>query len=51
MESAVNDELSTQRTTREARQGVTGHNVRYVLLTSCALALVLLGIVFMLVGK
>jgi hypothetical protein len=26
--------------TTEARQGVTGHNVRYVLLISCALAII-----------
>ena len=35
MNSPINDQIAepqTVVTTREARQGVTGHNVRYVLL-------------------
>lgn len=31
---------------REARQGATGHNVRYVLGISVALAVIALGIIF-----
>ena len=30
----------------EARQGATGHNVRYVLIVSLALAVIALGIIF-----
>jgi hypothetical protein len=45
------DEQSIRRTVGEARQGVTGHNVRYVLVLSCALAVVLLGVAFLLVGN
>jgi hypothetical protein len=40
---------SIRETETEARQGVTGHNVRYVLMLSCALVVVLMGIVFVLV--
>jgi len=47
----MDDTVSTQETAREARQGVTGHNVRYVLVASCALALIILGIVFVFVGR
>ena len=39
------------RTVLEARQGVTGHKVRYVLLWSCALAVVLLGVIFLFVAS
>ena len=31
---------------REARQGATGHNVRYVLGISVALAIIVLGVIF-----
>ena len=42
---------SIHRTVLEARQGVTGHKVRYVLLWSCALAVVLLGVIFLFVAS
>ena len=42
---------SIHRTEGEARQGVTGHNVRHVLWLSRALAIVLLGAVFLLIGN
>jgi hypothetical protein len=45
------EERSTLESVQEARQGVTGHNVRLVLLVSCVLAIVALGIVFLLVGE
>ena len=45
------EERSTVETVKEARQGVTGHNVRWVLLASCALAVVAMGIVFLLFGS
>lgn len=44
-------ERSTHETVTEARQGVTGHNVRYVLLISCALAVMLMVAVFIFVGS
>jgi len=47
----VAKERSIQETERDAKQGVTGHNVRYVLIVSCALAVVLLAVVFFFVGK
>jgi hypothetical protein len=47
----MEDQHSTVETAEEARQGVTGHNVRLVLLISCVLAIVLLGIVFLLVSR
>jgi hypothetical protein len=34
----------------DARQGVTGHNVRFVLLISSALVIACIAIVYMLVG-
>jgi len=40
----------TRETVREARQGVTGHNVRIVLLVGCALAVIGMGLAFLLVG-
>ncbi|SEF12190.1 hypothetical protein SAMN05444161_8707 [Rhizobiales bacterium GAS191] len=33
----MSTERSTRETEEETRQGVTGHNVRYVLLISCTL--------------
>ena len=35
-----------ERTTTEARQGVTGHNVRYVLMVSTVGAIVAVGIIY-----
>jgi hypothetical protein len=49
-EIGMPEERSTVETVNEARQGVTGHNARVVLLVSCALAIVGMGIVFFLVG-
>jgi hypothetical protein len=37
---------SIQRSAKEARQGVIGHNVRYVLVWGIGLAVVALGIVY-----
>jgi hypothetical protein len=50
-ESDVEQKRSTLETTTEARQGVTGHNVRYVLFASCALAVVFMIVAFLFVGK
>jgi hypothetical protein len=47
----VPEERATVETVKEARQGVTGHNARLVLIVSCALAIVAMGIVFLLVGS
>jgi len=44
-------ERSTRQTVTEARQGVTGHNVRYVLLVSCTLAVMLMTAVLIFVGN
>jgi hypothetical protein len=44
------EEHPTVETVKEARQGVTGHNARIVLFVSCALAIVGMGIAFLLVG-
>ena len=44
------EERSTVETVKQARQGVTGHNARIVLLVSCALAIIGMGIAFLLVG-
>jgi hypothetical protein len=38
------EERATVETVKEARQGVTGHNARVVLIVSCALAIVAMGI-------
>ena len=47
--------METQHSIRasvdEARQGVTGHKVRYVLVVSCTLAVVLMIAVFLWVGR
>jgi hypothetical protein len=51
LERIVEKEHRIQESALEARQGVTGHNVRYVLIVSCALAMVLLGVVFFFVGN
>jgi hypothetical protein len=51
LERSVEKEHGIQETAREARQGAIGHNVRYVLIVSCALAVVLLGAVFLFVGN
>jgi len=40
------EERSTEMSGDEARQGVTGHNVRYVLVASCVLAVAALIVVF-----
>jgi hypothetical protein len=45
------EERATVETVKQARQGVTGHNARTVLLVSCALAVIAMGIVFLLVGS
>ena len=39
--------LSFANTTREARQGVTGHNVRYVLGFSVAALIIVFGIIWL----
>jgi hypothetical protein len=44
-------ERSTHETVKEARQGVTGHNVRYVLFISCALVVALMIAVYIFTGK
>ena len=44
------EERSIIETVTQARQGVTGHNARLVLVVSCALAIVAMGIIFLLVG-
>ena len=44
------EKRSITETATEARQGVTGHNARIVLLVSCALAVIGLGFAFFLVG-
>ena len=44
------EERSTIETVTQARQGVTGHNARVVLVVSCALAIVAMGIIFLLAG-
>jgi hypothetical protein len=49
-EIGMPEERATVETVKEARQGVTGHNARVVLIVSCALAIVAMGIVFLLVG-
>ncbi len=41
----------TERSSVRVRAGVTGHNVRYVLLASLALAIVLVGAVALLMGR
>ncbi|SDR63694.1 hypothetical protein SAMN05519103_08927 [Rhizobiales bacterium GAS113] len=38
----MSTERSTRETEEETRQGVTGHNVRYVLLISCTLVVMLM---------
>ncbi len=43
-------EHPTVETVKEARQGVTGHNARIVLAVSCALAILGMGLVFLIVG-
>ncbi|HUD87259.1 MAG TPA: hypothetical protein VMR17_12440 [Xanthobacteraceae bacterium] len=46
MNSPINDQTTEPRTvvsTREARQGVTGHNVRYVLGIGLAAIIVIFG--------
>jgi hypothetical protein len=46
MNSPINDQIAepqTVVTTREARQGVTGHNVRYVLGIGLAAIIVIFG--------
>ncbi|MBV8448281.1 MAG: hypothetical protein JO357_14885 [Hyphomicrobiales bacterium] len=47
----MSEKRPTVETVKEARQGVTGHNVRFVLLVSCVLAIAAMGIVFLLVGR
>lgn len=44
------EERPTVETVKEARQGVTGHNVRFVLFVACALAIIGMGLAFLLVG-
>ena len=44
-------EPSVKETVEEARQGTTGHNVRYVLVASCALVVVLMIIAFVAFGR
>jgi hypothetical protein len=51
MEISMQEEHSTVETAKEARQGVTGHNVRFVLAVSCVLVIVAMGVVFLLVGS
>ncbi|SDR63710.1 hypothetical protein SAMN05519103_08951 [Rhizobiales bacterium GAS113] len=46
----MNTEHSIRETVEEARQGVTGHNVRYVLLISCTLVVMLMIVAFLFVG-
>jgi hypothetical protein len=47
----VETQHSIRETADEARQGVTGHKVRYVLAASCSLAVVLMIAVLVLVGR
>ncbi|HYI29474.1 MAG TPA: hypothetical protein VD863_16660 [Bradyrhizobium sp.] len=41
------DETPIVRTTTQAREGVTGHGVRYVLMISTALVVVLFGAIWL----
>jgi hypothetical protein len=45
-DTGMEDQRSTVKTVETARQGVTGHNVRFVLLMSCTLAILAMGVVF-----